>query len=77
MTGGPTSKAEAMRNSDPPPNHELPLRVRRFLFWFCGEGGEKDSLEKTGSLNVHDSIHRRCAKTNNPLLGLIAVSLIR
>lgn len=42
-----------------------------------GEEHNVDLLEKTGSLNVHDSIHRRCSKTNGPLLGLIAVPLIR
>lgn len=72
-TGGPTSKAEAMRNSDPPPSHELFLASQDDPCFVRG-----GLLEKTGPLNIHTPpIHRRGPKVNGPLLGAISVSLIR
>lgn len=76
-TGGPTSKAEAMRNSDPPPSHELFL-ASQDDFCLVLSGVEEGLLEKTGPLNIRTPpIHRRGPKVNGPLLGAISVSLIR
>ena len=72
-----------MRNSDPPPSHELFLASQDdFCLVLRGEEGGgamyRGLDEMTGRLNIHKPpIHRRGPKVNGPLLGAISVSLIR